>query len=325
MSKNIQHNDILIETHDLTRLFGKTLAVNRLDLAVQAGSVYGFLGPNGAGKTTTIRMLLGLIRPTSGQVRMFSLPLARNRLRIAQWISALVETPSLYPHLTGRENLEVTRRALNLPSSSINYALQVSGLEKDASRIVKGYSLGMRQRLALALALLPQPALLILDEPTNGLDPAGIIEIRSLISSLPSQQGITVFLSSHLLSEVEQMATHIGIIRSGQLIFQGSLQALQAERSRALVIGTDRVDQVLQVLQRAGWPVQSHNGRQLKVEVNGQSDAALINRLIVEQGINVFQLSLEQPTLEETFLQLTGTAKPAAHPIPAPAALQYPA
>ncbi len=309
MSRQVQHDEILIETQALTRRFGHTLAVDKVNLAVPAGSVYGFLGPNGAGKTTTIRMLLGLIRPSGGQVRLFSLPLAGNRLRILQWVSALVETPSLYPHLTGRENLEVTRRALGLPKSAIDFALQVAGLEKDAKRLVKGYSLGMRQRLALGLALMPEPALLMLDEPTNGLDPAGIIEIRELISSLPGKHGITVFLSSHLLSEVEQVATHIGIIRSGQLIFQGTLQALQAERSHALVVGTDRVEQAAQALQQAGWPVQTRNGRQLKVEVNGQSDAALINRLMVEQGLNVFQLSLEQPTLEETFLQLTGTSR----------------
>ncbi len=317
MSNNTKDNDILIETHALSRRFGRTLAVDKVDLAVPAGSVYGFLGPNGAGKTTTIRMLLGLIRPSAGQVRLFSLPLAGNRLRILQWVSALVETPSLYPHLTGRENLQVTRRILNLPASSIDYALKTAGLEKDANRLVKGYSLGMKQRLALALALMPEPALLILDEPTNGLDPAGIIEVRTLIGSLPSQQGMTVFLSSHLLSEVEQVATHIGIIRSGQMIFQGTLQALQAERSHALLIGTDRVEQAAQVLQRAGWPVQSRNGRQLKVEVNGQSDAALINRLMVEQGLNVFQLSLEQPTLEDTFLQLTGPVKQPAQTAPA--------
>ncbi len=312
MSNKIQRSDVLIETHALARRFGRTLAVDKVDLMVPAGSVYGFLGPNGAGKTTTIRMLLGLIRPSAGQVRLFSLPLAGNRLRILQWVSALVETPSLYPHLTGRENLEVTQRALDLPKGAIDHALKIAGLEQDANRLVKGYSLGMRQRLALALALLPEPALLILDEPTNGLDPAGIIEIRTLISSLPSQQGITVFLSSHLLSEVEQVATHIGIIRSGQLIFQDTLQALQAERSHALIIGVDRMDQAAQVLQRAGWPVQTRNGRQLKVEVNGQSDVALINRLMVDQGLNVFQLNLEQPTLEETFLQLTGPSAPAA-------------
>jgi lantibiotic transport system ATP-binding protein len=305
MSQTINSTEFLIETDHLTRIFGEKTAVEGVNLRVPAGCVYGFLGPNGAGKTTTIRMLLGLISPTSGEVQLFKLPLSRSRLQALEKISALVESPSLYPHLTGLENLEVTRRILNLPAESVRHSLKMVGLEKDARLLVNGYSLGMRQRLALAMALMPQPSLLILDEPTNGLDPAGIIEMREQLRSLPLQFGITVFLSSHLLNEVEQVASHIGIIHAGELIFQGTLQALQTERSQQVVLGVDRVEETSRVLRNAGWPVLNTNGQSLKVEVNGQADAAMVNRLLIENGIAVHHLVVERPSLEETFLKLT--------------------
>ena len=216
-------DDYLIETRELSRRFGSKLAVKDLNLLVPAAGVYGFLGPNGAGKTTAIRMLLGLIKPTVGEVFMFGLPLHKNRITLMRRVGALVESPSLYPHLTGRENLEVTRRLIGAQFKLINLALDIVKLTKDADRRVREYSLGMRQRLGLALALLNQPQLLILDEPTNGLDPAGIHEMRDLIRRLPDDAGVTVFLSSHLLREVEQIASHIGIIHEGRLLFQGRL------------------------------------------------------------------------------------------------------
>src|SRR5215208_346254 len=226
----------LIETRGLTRRFGTQLAVNNLNLSVPAGGVYGFLGPNGAGKTTAIRILLGLIRPNTGEVRLFGQPLTRNHQSLMRRVGALVEAPSLYPHLTGRENLEVTRRLLGSARNLIELALATVKLTKDADRRVREYSLGMRQRLGLALALLGDPDLLILDEPTNGLDPAGIHEMRDLIRRLPAEHEITVFLSSHLLSEVEQMATDIGIIQKGNLLFEGTLENLQAEMQEHLEI-----------------------------------------------------------------------------------------
>src|SRR5262245_58240224 len=219
-----------IETRRLTRRFGTQLAVDDLNLSAPEAGVYGFLGPNGAGKTTTIRMLLGLIRPDAGEVWLFGAPLAANRQSLMRRVGALVEVPSLYPHLTGRENLEVTRRLLGGPRELIDRALDIVKLTADSHRRVREYSLGMRQRLGLALALLNKPELLILDEPTNGSDPAGIHEMRDLIRRLPAEFGITVFLSSHLLSEVEQIAGHIGIIHQGRLLFQGTLPELQAQR-----------------------------------------------------------------------------------------------
>ena len=299
----------MIETRRLTRRFGAETAVDGLDLSVPAGSVFGFLGPNGAGKTTTIRMLLGLIRPSGGEVRLFGRPLDGNRLDTLLGVGALVETPSLYPNLTGRENLDVTRRLLGLPGSAIDCALARVGMTAASGKLVRHYSLGMRQRLGLALALLPEPALLVLDEPTNGLDPAGIHEIRGLVAALPREHGMTVFLSSHLLSEVEQTATHLGIIGRGRLLFQGTLEELQARRGTRLLLGTDRDERARALLVGAGWEVRGSPNSALHVSASTPEDAARVNRLLVEAGVGVFHLRVEQPSLEETFLDLTREAE----------------
>ena len=295
----------IIETRALTRRFGTQLAVDNLNLSVPAAGVYGFLGPNGAGKTTAIRMLLGLIRPNAGEVRLFGQPLLANRYLLMQHVGALVETPSLYPHLTGRENLEVTRRLLGAPREFIDLALETVRLTKDAKRRVREYSLGMRQRLGLALALLNKPTLLILDEPTNGLDPAGIHEMRDLIRHLPGESGITVFLSSHLLTEVEQIASHIGIIHEGHLLFQGTLAELQAKQQTELTVGVKQLDQAIECLELAGWTVQRRAENLLSVTARAPEDAARINKLLVDQCLDVFHLALGQASLEDIFLTLT--------------------
>src|SRR6187397_1428729 len=251
----MQAGEYLIETRGLSRLFGSQIAVADLNLLVPAAGVYGFLGPNGAGKTTAIRMLLGLIRPDAGEVRLFGQPLNSNHRALMRRVGALVEAPSLYPHLTGRENLEVTRRLLGAPRNLIDVALETIKLTRDANRRVREYSLGMRQRLGLALALLNKPELLILDEPTNGLDPAGIHEMRDLIRRLPEEFGVTVFLSSHLLSEVEQIATHIGIIHEGHLLFQGALAELQSKQQTQLTVGVKQLDAATEFLVNTGWNV----------------------------------------------------------------------
>jgi ABC-2 type transport system ATP-binding protein len=280
-------------------------AVDGVNLQVERGSVYGFLGPNGAGKTTTIRLLLGLIHPHAGQVRLFDKPLQNERIELLQRVGALVESPSLYPHLTGHENLEVTRRLIAGKRQRIDEVLRIVRLEEAADRLVKGYSTGMKQRLGLALALLGEPELLILDEPTNGLDPAGIREMRQFIRRLPQEHGITVFLSSHLLGEVEQMATHVGIINQGQLLFQGTPNGLRAQLNPQVRLGVDRLEEAARILTQAGWSVRPNGGNQLCVTVNGQSDVAMINAQLTGGGVNVFQLSLEQPSLEDIFLELT--------------------
>ena len=295
----------LIETRELTRRFGARIAVDELNLSVPAAGVYGFLGPNGAGKTTAIRMLLGLIRPNAGEVRLFGLPVAGNRATLMRRVGALVESPSLYPHLTGRENLEVTRRLLGAQRNLIDVALDTVKLTKDADRRVREYSLGMRQRLGLALALLNKPELLILDEPTNGLDPAGIHEMRDLIRRLPEEFGVTVFLSSHLLSEVEQIASHIGIIHEGQLLFQGPLSELQTRQQTQLIAGVKQIDAAIDCLTKAGWNVHRIVDGMLSVAAKTSDDAIKINNLLVEHRLDVFHIALAQPSLEDIFLTLT--------------------
>ena len=296
---------IAIETRGLTRRFGAQLAVNELNLLAPEAGVYGFLGPNGAGKTTTIRMLLGLIRPNAGEVRLFGESLAGNHQSLMRRVGALVETPSLYPHLTGRENLEVTRRLLGAERNLIDRALGIVKLTEDAHRRVREYSLGMRQRLGLALALLNKPQLLILDEPANGLDPAGIHEMRALIRLLPVEFGITVFLSSHLLSEVEQVANHIGIIHQGRLLFQGTLAELQAQRQEHLTIGVKQPDQALRCLTDAGWSAHKREDSYLTAAATTPDAAAKINSLLVSQRLEVFHIALTQASLEDIFLSLT--------------------
>jgi len=295
----------VIQTHELRRSFGAFTAVNGIDLDVPEGSVYGFLGPNGAGKTTTIRMLLGLLRPSAGDVHLFGSSLQSDRTALLGRIGSLVETPSLYTHLTGRENLEVIRRMLNLELSAIDRVLTIVNLADSANRLVKQYSLGMKQRLGLAQAMLASPALLVLDEPTNGLDPAGILEMRELLRRMPQEHGITVFLSSHLLNEIEQIASHIGIINKGVLLFQGKPAELQKQRHRHIEIEVDKPDQAAALLTKKGWTVTKNSRNILHVQAADRSDAAKVSAFLAQDSIALFHLSLEQSSLEDLFLDLT--------------------
>jgi ABC-type multidrug transport system ATPase subunit len=218
---------LAIETRQLTRTFGSRVAVNALDLRVPRGCIFGFLGPNGAGKTTTIRLLLGLLTPTSGDVVLNGERFTRDRRDLLRHVGALVEAPSLYPHLTGEENLNVTRRLLDLPASRVHEVLDLFDLASDARRPVRAYSTGMRQLLGLALAWLGDPTLLVLDEPTSSLDPVATRKLRALLRRLTAERGVTIFLSSHVLSEVEQIVDWLGIIHKGRLLFQGELSSLK--------------------------------------------------------------------------------------------------
>jgi ABC-type multidrug transport system ATPase subunit len=298
-------SDFAITTWNLIRRFGDLTAVDALGLQVPRGSVYGFLGPNGAGKTTTIRMLLGLIRPHDGEVRLFDEVLFQNRMALLRRVGALVESPSLYPNLTGRENLEVTRRLIGARNEQVNRGLRIVRLEEAADRRVQHYSTGMRQRLGLALALLAEPELLILDEPTNGLDPAGIHEMRDLVVRLPREHGITVFLSSHLLNEVEQVATHIGIIHKGRMLFQGTRDGLQSQLGEHVSLGVNQPEEAQRLLSQEGWTVKDDGDGRLLVTVSGRSEASKINAQLVRGGVSVFHLSLERLSLEKVFLRLT--------------------
>ena len=210
----------IIETNDLCKQYGNALRVAHLDLDVPEGSVYGFLGPNGAGKSTTLKMILGLVRPTAGDIRVLGKKMdGGNRLAVLRQVGSLIESPSYYGHLTGEENLRIVQTLRGVPEKNIREVLQIVRLDGQRGKKLAHYSLGMKQRLGLAAALLGYPKLLILDEPTNGLDPAGIQEMRELICSLPERFGMTVVVSSHLLSEIDQMADHVAIIREGELVF----------------------------------------------------------------------------------------------------------
>ena len=231
----------IIETHNLTKRYRDFTAVNKLNMHVKKGQVYGFLGPNGAGKSTTMKMFLGLTRPTSGSFQIKGLSYPKDRMTILRETGAFIESPAFYGNLTGEENLDIIRRILGLPKSSIKDALELTGLYEFRNRTAGKYSLGMKQRLGLAEALLGRPPLLILDEPTNGLDPAGIHEIRTLIRSLPQKYNCTVLVSSHLLSEIELMADDIGILNHGRLLFEGTLPELK-EQAAQMGYPTDNLE-----------------------------------------------------------------------------------
>lgn len=217
----------IIETKNLTKFYGGFTAVSHVNLHIKKGSVYGFLGPNGAGKSTTMKMFLGLTKPTLGTFRIDGKTFPQDRVAILKEIGSFIESPAFYGNLTGAENLDIIRRILNLPKSSVDDALELVGLTDFKDQPAKKYSLGMKQRLGLAGALIGHPPILILDEPTNGLDPVGIHEIRSLIRSLPKQYDCTVLVSSHLLTEIELMADDIGILNHGHLLFEGSMEQLK--------------------------------------------------------------------------------------------------
>jgi ABC-type multidrug transport system ATPase subunit len=295
-----------IETTGLTRRFGSVCAVDHLNLIVPRRSVYAFLGPNGAGKSTTIRLLLGLTSADSGDVRLRGVPITpANRRVLLRQVGAMVEAPSLYPHLTGRENLRLTQALIDSPASDIDRVLHVVRLQEDAHRLVRGYSQGMQQRLGLALALLGQPDLLILDEPTNGMDPAGMQEVRELIRHMPSEHGITVFLSSHLLGEVEQLATHVGIIGRGRLVFEGSLDDLRSRNRSRSYFETDTAVAATEVIAKQGWAAEQIGVSTVKVELEDRQSIARITAALISAGLSVYQVRTERPSLEELFLDLT--------------------
>lgn len=299
-------NTPILQTDQLTFGFEKNQPiVNSLNLRVEQGSIYGFLGPNGAGKTTTIRLMLGLLSSAENSIRIFGKTLAGNRQEIFGRIGSLIEMPSLYEHLSGWDNLDITRRLKNIPKARIGQVLEQVRLSAAAQKKVKAYSLGMKQRLGLAMALLSEPELLILDEPTNGLDPNGMIETRELLMQLNRESGTTIFLSSHLLSEIEKMATHVGIINKGNLVFQGTIQELTELKSNQSLLKIETSDN-----ERAYALLQTHhavqmNGVALKTPFESKQQAAHINKFLIQNEIDVYQLSVAHADLEQMFLQLT--------------------
>ena len=298
----------IIETDDLCKRYGAALRVSHLNLRVPEGSVYGFLGPNGAGKSTTLKMLLGLVRPTSGNIRVLGKSMdGAKRLEVLRQVGSLIESPSYYGHLTGEENLRIVQTLRNVPEKDIREVLEIVRLEGQRDKKVAHYSLGMKQRLGLAAALLGYPKLLILDEPTNGLDPAGIQEMRELIRSLPERFGMTVVVSSHMLSEIDQMADHVAIIREGELVFQDSLSALHSRSRHHLALRTTN-NPVARLLM-AEKEISCHEEEgYLILPILSDEDAARLSGFLAEHRLGVVRLEERQKSLEDIFLELTGKA-----------------
>ncbi len=290
----------VIQTSGLSLRYGPRLVVDGLDLRVRPQAITGFLGPNGAGKTTTISLLLGLLKPNGGSAEVLGLPPGAPAA-LAQ-IGALVESPALYDHLTGLENLEITRLMRDLPRAEADRVLGLVQLVQDARRPVREYSLGMRQRLGVALALMGQPRLLILDEPTNGLDPAGIQDMRELIRRLPLETGASVFLSSHMLAEVEQVAQDLVVIHKGRLKYQGPMEQLGAREQVELVVRVGDPAQAQAVLAQAGFACQERDGRVLIQAALDQ--APRVAASLVAGGCDLYELSPHKANLEARFLAL---------------------
>lgn len=293
----------IIETKNLSKKFGGFYAVNDVNLQVPKGNIYGFLGPNGAGKSTTIRMLLGLIKPTNGSVTLFGKSMKDSRIDILKNVGSMVEYPSYYGHLTAYENLEIIRKILEIDKKEIDKVLKIVNLTNVQDKLVKKFSLGMKQRLGIAQALLGNPALLILDEPTNGLDPAGIHEIRDLVKSLPSKMGITVLVSSHILSEIELIADRVGIINKGNLIFQGTLDELREKSELEILVDARPKGDAGKYLSNKGFLVGEKEGMFIIKDM--MANPADINRDLILSGHEVYHISQRRDTLEDIFLQMT--------------------
>lgn len=297
----------VLQIKNLQKVFKDTQVVNLSSLSVQQGEIYGFLGPNGAGKTTTMKMILSLISRTAGDIEVFGQSIGTDKQYLNQ-IGSMIEEPSYYPNLTGYENLLVFQKILGFDKKNIQETLKIVGLDqpKNKKKLVKDYSLGMKQRLALAFALVKKPRLLILDEPTNGLDPAGIHEIRELIIKLAKEQGITVFISTHILSEVEHIADRVGIINHGQLVYEGEIRKIQS--NKWLEVRGDfrgRREAISQVL--FDYPCKMLEIQEDKLKLTNLADqqiSSLLRDLIVEK-VPIYEVKQEQETLESIFLNLT--------------------
>jgi ABC-type multidrug transport system ATPase subunit len=297
--------DVILQTEGLTKRFGGRIAVDKLSLHVERGDIYGFLGPNGAGKSTTLRMLLGLIRPTAGRIEFPVNGLRWDYLRSRSKIGAIIETPAFYENFSARRNLQLLASLSgSVVSKRVEEVLDIVGLKDRAREPVRVFSYGMRQRLGIAQALLPTPQLIILDEPTNGLDPQGIQQTRQLIRRLRDDFKLTILLSSHLLAEVEQLCNRVGIINEGRLLYEGEPAALVAPTTR-FKLKVDQTELTVELLAKDRSVTVSRNGAAyLNVDADTEHIGD-VNALLVNNGIKVYELTPTQETLEEAFLRLT--------------------
>lgn len=289
----------------LTFRYGTEAVVRDISLTIPERSIFGFVGPNGAGKSTTIKLMLGLLTPNEGTVHVFGRDIAAHRSEILRQTGSLVETPSLYPHLTAEENLDLVRRVRAVPRPRIDAVLHETGIQYAKRRKVKEFSLGMKQRLGIALALLHEPRLLVLDEPINGLDPEGIQEFRTFLKQLVNERKVTVLLSSHILSELEQAATHAGIIARGTMRFQGTLEELIRQQDRRLILEVSDVQKAVTLLEGRHPAIADHTASTVSIRAVNRQEAAQINTALTTAGISVYRMQFEQPNLESVFLDLT--------------------
>jgi ABC-2 type transport system ATP-binding protein len=302
-------NQTVLQTDQLTKKYRRRVVVDQLSLTVERGDVFGFLGQNGAGKSTTIRMALGLVRPTSGRVQVLGHDMSRRSRTALKRVGAMIEAPAFYENFSGRQNLQMfAAMSGGAPARAVEDVLELVGLRERASDPVRAYSHGMRQRLGIAQALLPNPELIILDEPTDGLDPQGLSEVRHLIRRLRNERGLSVILSSHLLHEVEQICNRVAIIDSGRLLYQGAVQELIAEGQR-IKLTTDRITEAFEMLAKDPRLTVTLNGDQsLHLKVAGEI-VPDINALLVQNGFRVKEIASQHESLEEVFLRLTGDAR----------------
>lgn len=296
---------MVIQTNNLSFNFGSQTVVKQLSLQVPEGSIYGFLGPNGAGKTTTIKLLLNLLQTQDGGIEIFGFDFKTHRTEILSQVGSLIEQPAIYAHLTGRENLVNRAILLQIPQKRVDEMLELVHLNHAANKKAGNYSLGMKQRLGIALALLSDPKLLILDEPTNGLDPNGIIEIRELLKKLVSEHKKTVFISSHLLAEIERMATHVGIINNGQLLFQGEIKELDAISQPLVHIELSDTVDAANLLKQNGFAVVDVTDESVSVSYQSKQKTGEINTLLHQNGFTVYSIHKVQKDLEKLFLDIT--------------------
>jgi lantibiotic transport system ATP-binding protein len=295
----------IVSTEKLTKSYRGQHAVKDLNLKIKEGDIYGFLGPNGAGKTTTIRMLLGLVKPTDGSISVFNKSLKKDRIQILGKVGSLVESPSYYGKLTALENLNIVHQILGVSKNRVDEVLHIVRLTKAKNKLVKEFSLGMKQRLGIAIALLGNPKLLVLDEPTNGLDPAGIEEMRELIKVLPEKYGMTVIVSSHLLSEIDQIATHVGIINEGNMIFQDSIDTLRQQSSPSIYLRVSDLGEAHSILLNHNIKVSRKNDSICLPYVHDKSIGD-INKLLNDHSISVYRIEEKKRSLEKIFLDIIG-------------------
>ena len=297
-----------IETINLTHKFANDeTALNHVNLQVIEASIYGFLGPNGAGKTTTLKLILGLLVKQHGEITVFGKSFAENRVECLRRIGSMIESPSIYGHLTAIENLRILQKIYQCPKSRIEEVLKLVGLANTGNKKTSQFSLGMKQRLSIAIALLHSPSLLILDEPTNGLDPNGILEIRELLQNLNQNHGITILISSHLLSEIEKLVTHIGIIHKGNLLFQGTLADLIAKQQQStfIVFETSDNERTLEIIKEQVSTAKIESNAVL-LPVIKPGKIAEINKILVNNGVEVYQISTIKNDLEAIFFDVIG-------------------